>query len=239
MGGIWLDGRTSGYKPVDRVIAEAGLNLLLYPGWETRSRSSGGFEALLGIVVHHTAGSPNGKWQSDWDYHAVGHADAPVANILLGRDGKVGLHAAGASNHAGKGGPLTTSKGTIPLDAANGRTIGIEAQNDGVGEIWQPVMLDAYERLVAALCNAYGMVAPDSIFHARWAPSRKIDPWGGSYQTPGFVYGGPRTWDRSGWESAVALAQTGGQAPEVDEGDLIDVYHRVAARRRSTRRGAA
>jgi hypothetical protein len=210
MGSIWLDGRSGAYPALDMVIRSAGVPIKLYSGWQTRSRSSGGFTQLLGIVCHHTASPSSQGFQSCWDYLAVGHPDSPVANMILGRDGTVGVHAAGASNHAGKGGP------------ANSYCIGIEAQNDGVGENWSPAMMESYEKMCAAMCSAYGLQASDCIAHREWAPSRKIDPWGGNQATAGFVYTGPRMWPMRGGQGfcdGVARRMSGG--PDTGDEDFV------------------
>jgi hypothetical protein len=213
IGSVWLDGRLAAYPALDVVVRGAGLKVRTWDG-------SGGFEQLLGVVVHHTASPPTTSFDNDWSYCAVGHQDAPVANMLLGRDGTVGIHAGGASNHAGKGGPWAASKGTVPLDSGNSRLLGIEAQNAGTGESWAPVMVDAYERLVAALSDAYGFVpATDVPAHFQWAPTRKIDPWGGNTPTPGYPYTGPHPWTMAGFTANVA-ARMGGQLPP-PEGDLV------------------
>lgn len=218
MGAIRLDGTTPGYPSLEAVVRGAGLAVRLWDGWQDNGRSSGGFESLLGVVVHHTASPPTQSFDNDWRYCAVGHQDAPVANMLLGRDGLVGIHAGLASNHAGKGGPWAASKGTVPLDSANSRMLGIEAQNNGTGELWAGVMLEAYEVLVAALCEAYGFVpATDSPAHFQWAPTRKIDPWGGSAGTAGFDYTGPDEWRMPGFTSNVAARMGGAQPPEDDD----------------------
>lgn len=232
MGSIWLDGRTGNYPPIDAVIRGAGLNLQTWSGWQTRSRSSGGFEQLLGIVVHHTASPSTTSFQNDWSYCAVGHPDAPVANMLLGRQGQVGLHAAGASNHAGKGGPWNASAGQVPLDSANSRCLGIEAANNGTGEYWAPEMVDAYERLVAALCSAYRLdPLRDVMAHFEWAPSRKIDPWGGNTPTPGFGYTGPHQWNMRGGAGFVNMvAKRGTPVVEDDE-----VFPHLASMYRASR----
>jgi hypothetical protein len=47
------------------------------------------------------------------------------------RDGAVWLIAAGAANTAGKGGPLTLSRGTVPLDSGNSTTWAWEVANGG------------------------------------------------------------------------------------------------------------
>jgi hypothetical protein len=181
-----------------------------YPGWETRSRSSGGFDNLYGIVCHHTATNPalsfDGYCRLAWQTHP----ERPVANINLGRGGEITVGVAGASNHAGKGGPRNTSKGMVPLDSGNRYLIGIEALNTGVGEPWGETMQDRYIALVQALCNHYGfVVASDIMSHHEWTPSRKIDPAGpsrfGSINRSG-------TWDMDIFRSTVA----GAPAPRPD-----------------------
>lgn len=221
MGSIYIDGRTPGYPAIDQVIRNAGLNLRLWNGWQNNTRSTGGFEQLLGIVVHHTASGSGTSFDADWTYCAQNHQDAPVANLLLGRDGLVGLHSGGASNHAGKGGPWNCSRGQVPLDSGNSRLIGIEAQNNGVGENWAPIMCDAYEILCAALCEAYGFnPISDEPAHFQWAPSRKIDPWGGNQQTSGTDYTGPHEWIMPEFNNAVLVRMQGIPEPEPEEDDM-------------------
>jgi hypothetical protein len=228
IGAYWLNGSVANYPALDVVIRSAGLSIRTWDGWQSRSRSSGGFNSVLGIVVHHTASPSTQSFDNDWSYCAVGHPDAPVANMLLGRDGLVGLHAGGASNHAGKGGPWSASKGTIPLDSANSYAIGIEAQNNGVGENWAPEMVDAYERLCKALCDAYHLnPLQDIMAHFEWAPSRKIDPWGGNQATTGHPYTGPREWImRGGNGFCDAVKNKGGSLPPpvVDDTEGLFVY---------------
>jgi hypothetical protein len=89
----------------------------------------------------------------------------------------------------GKGGPLTCSRGTVPLDAGNKYMIAIEAGNNGVGEPWSTVALDAYIRMLAVLCQAYGFNASRDIFthHSYCQPScpgRKVDPAGPTPSKP-------------------------------------------------------
>jgi hypothetical protein len=238
MGTIWLNGSDPAYPALDVVVRSAGLSVQTWEGWQHRSRSSGGITKLQTIVCHHTASPPSTSFQSDWSYCAVGHPDAPVANMLLGRQGQVGIHSAGASNHAGSGGPwppagITSSRGTIGQDNCNANSIGIEAANSGVGEVWSAQMVDAYERLVAALCSAYGLLATDCVAHYEWGgpnpptAGRKIDPWG---PAEGVSYGGSRPWDMrsgSGFLAAVARRMTGEPEPDDDdvEPHLASMYH--------------
>ena len=144
-------------------------------GWQTRARSSGGFPAPpLGVFWHHTASDTTPA--NDLAWMIDGCDDAPVGNLLIDRTGTAWPIAAGASNCAGKGGPSTFSRGTIPADSGNTRGWQIEVANNGVGETWPQPQVDAFFAASNAL-NAYvGNVPGDVITHQAWAPTRKIDP---------------------------------------------------------------
>lgn len=166
-------------------------------GWQTRSRSSGGFPGMpLGIQWHHTASST--KPENDVAYQITGQ-DNPIGNVLLDRTGAYWPIAAGAANTAGKGGPMRLSRGTVAVDNANATTFAIEAANNGLGEAWPQVQVDSYFAGSNAL-NAYFGNRPDDIFtHALgsgdgWT-NRKIDP-----ATAGAVQGPwkPRSTNSSG-----------------------------------------
>jgi hypothetical protein len=176
MGGIWL-------LDLPDVVRDAGLSVRTWPGWDTRGRSSGGYDAVLAVFAHHTASStsPDGDCRYMWE----GSPDRPIGAMLLDRGGRVTVGAAGATNTQGKGGPVTTSVGTIPLDKGNVYGLAVEAANNGVGEPWPTAQQEAYVVLVAALCDAYGLdVARDCISHREWCepscPGRKVDPAGPS-----------------------------------------------------------
>lgn len=180
MGSIWLGS-------LPDVLREAGLDVSTWPGWETRSRSSGGYEKLLGVGVHHDAiktGTPlDTRCRAAWD--STGNPDRPVGAIWLHTDGRVVVGAAGATNTQGKGGPYPTSRGVIPLNDGNRYMLSIEASNNGVGEVWPPEQQAAYVTMCAALCTAYGLdPALDVIAHFEWT-TRKIDPAGNSLYATG------------------------------------------------------
>jgi hypothetical protein len=59
MGAHWLH---------DIGIALIGLPVDYYPGWETRSRSSGGFDAIIGICIHHTASNASPASDMAWQW---------------------------------------------------------------------------------------------------------------------------------------------------------------------------
>jgi hypothetical protein len=186
--------------------ALAGLsNVTYYPGWQTRSRSSGGFDQLLGVLCHHTATSASGSFDGYCRVAWTSHPERPVANISLGRAGEICVGVAGASNHAGKGGPRNMSKGTVGRDQGNRVLLGIEALNTGVGEPWPQVQIDQYLALVRALCDFYGFDArTDVIGHHEYTPTRKIDPANGpGVSSPFGSINRSGTWDMNQFRSAV------------------------------------
>lgn len=171
-GGVWLHN-------LPTVLRNAGLKVVEFPGWQTRSRSTGGYDQLLAIQVHHTASSTTPA--NDTAYMWNNARDKPIGAVYLARDGTVHIGAAGATNTSGKGGPLSTSRGTIPLDGANRYVLSIEAANNGVGEAWPKAQQDAYVKMVGALAKAYGIQVRRGDIHAHheWT-TRKVDPAGSS-----------------------------------------------------------
>lgn len=160
------------------------VDFKLLDGWQDRARASGDFVDVLGVIVHHTATSCSVA--RDLEIMYTQSADRPVGNGLIARDGVFHLGSVRATNTAGKGGPRLTSRGVIPLDAANSRTFSIEAQNNGVGEPWTPEMIAAYPRLCAAIIDCVNSTTPgeplgagDAFGHFEWT-TRKIDPAGPS-----------------------------------------------------------
>lgn len=174
MGAIWL-------LSLPDVLKSAGLSVNTYPGWQTRSRSSGGYDALYGVQLHHTASNttPINDMRYMWENAPV----KPIGAIYLARDGVVTIGAAGATNTSGKGGPL----GRIPADRANATVIAIEAANAGNGQPWPAAQQKAYLTLVNALVREYklGFGVPDIHSHFEWAPGRKNDPAGESLWATG------------------------------------------------------
>lgn len=175
MGNHWLS-----WAP-DYLRAE-GLNVRTWSGWETRSRSSGGLDAILGIVIHHTVSTTT--LDNDARYCWEAATDRPIGNWLLDRSGTWLMGVAGASNTNGKGGPRVVSQGVIPLDDSNRNCPAVEACNNGIGEPWPDVQLDSYVRGVAAIIKGvnaetpFRLVAGDVHAHSEWAPTRKTDPAG-------------------------------------------------------------
>lgn len=197
-----------------------GLDVTTFDGWETRSRSSGGYDDLLGIGYHHDA-SPTTVSEANVDRYGWVNADAkPIGAMRLHRDGTLVVGAAGSTNTMGRGGPLTVSKGIIPKDRGNQTMIAIEAGNNGIGEPWSKTMVDAYVALVAALCKWYGLDPARDIFgHYDYVlppptTGRKIDPAGPTPSRPALGgVTGAKTWSLGGFRDAVK-AWTPPQPPE-------------------------
>lgn len=148
------------------VLRDAGLKVDELDGWETRTTRKSGL-VVLGVVGHHTATST--RWL---DGHVAallrdGRRDlsGPLAQLGLERDGTFVVIAAGRCNHNGFG--------TWGNDS-----VGIEAYNDGVGEPWPAVQVDAYVRGVAAILAHLGLSADHFLGHRETDPKRKIDPAG-------------------------------------------------------------
>lgn len=172
MGNYWL-------HDLPDALAAWNIDFDLYPGWELRSRSSGGYDSLMGIGTHHTASFTAPQNDKHWLWGNPGNRARPVGALYLARSGNVTLGAAGATNTQGRGGPVTGSKGTVPLNAGNRHLISIEAANNGNGEVWPAEQVEAYLRLCACLCETYDFDAMRDIWtHHVWAPGRKVDPRG-------------------------------------------------------------
>jgi N-acetylmuramoyl-L-alanine amidase len=225
MGDLWL--------PLADICSDAGLEVRVTStnaGWETRSRSSGGFDAApLGVMWHHAASARGANSEGIVNYQVRGNPDAPVGNLTLDRDGSVWPVAAGASNCSGKGGPWQMSRGVVPLDKGNTTLVNVETCNDGVGEPWPTAMVDGYMTLTLALNAWCGNAADDVTTHNAYAPTRKIDP-----ATAGAVEGPwrPASSTSSGtWELADIAAELVARAkpapipaPTPTEEDDVVIY---------------
>jgi hypothetical protein len=156
-----------------------------YDGWETRSRSNGGFDDPNGplcVAWHHTAGSgETGASWGDAHYECEVAQDRPIANINIDPN----PHGAGFSgvlmsvartNTNGSGDSISFSRGTVPDDSLNSYAFGMEIANNGVGGPYSADQL-AVAFIVSNTVNAYCHNQPtDVVTHQVWAPTRKVDP---------------------------------------------------------------
>ena len=179
-----------------------GLTVHETPGWQNRGSST---LNPSGVVCHHTASAAGS------DHPALGTVingrpdlNGPLCNVLLARNGDCYIIAAGTANHAGTGGWRGLS--------GNSSVLGIEAENNGVGEPWPAHQIDAYVRLCAAMCDGGGFTPDTVCYHREWAPTRKPDPAG-----PGIPSGDE-------WRRRVAEALTQGDAMTADDRAYVDAH---------------
>lgn len=181
MGSIWLRDAFT----VIRAGVPSQFNVLTVPGWENRSNASGGFEAVKGLVIHHTASGPSADGWPDVNYETFQDAEHPNAMLKVSRKGEIFIMTAGSANTQGLGGPIIG----VPLNRGNFQLIGIELSNNGVGEPYpdaqQEATLQLCRCLVASYGARFGWNHGSIIAHFEWAPSRKNDPAGPSRWSPG------------------------------------------------------
>ena len=149
-------------------LRQYGLTVVEQPGWQTRGSTS--FNPR-GLVNHHTA-SRRGADTPSLRVVINGRSDlpGPLCHVLLARSGTCHVIAAGRANHAGRG----WWKGLT----GNSSVLGIEAENDGIGEPWPTAQLNAFILASAALLDGIGADTEMLCGHKEWAPGRKIDPTG-------------------------------------------------------------
>lgn len=162
------------------IARSTGFKVIEHGNWRARARSNntGGYadkSRPWGVMWHHTASPASWNGKKDADYIAEGSDVRPVANFYIDRQGTIWVIAAGCTNTNGSGGPMKWSKGTVPNDSMNSYACGVEMGNNGVGEIWPQVQVDAMFALSNAINKAFGNLPEDLATHRSWT-TRKIDP---------------------------------------------------------------
>lgn len=182
------------------VLRDAGLSVVTEPGWETRGVEF--TRSIEGVIGHHTASNRKSGNLPSRSICKTGRPDlkGPLCSILGGRDGTLDVIASGIGNHAGLG--------SWPGLSGNRDTIGIEWENDGIGEPWGIPAMESYERAVAAILLHLGKTSDRFCSHYEFArPSgRKIDP-AGPWIGGGDWYSGGRprvSWSAKDFRTRVA-----------------------------------
>lgn len=148
------------------------------------SPHSGTFDPV-GVMVHHTAMRGSGLGVIQGGRPGL---QGPLANLNLTRSGVWNVVSEGVAWHAGKGsGRVLTEvradkappsdareRGLVDTTTGNPYFIGVEVDNDGVGEPYPFVQLESLARGCAALCAAHGWSANRVIHHREWT-ARKPD----------------------------------------------------------------
>ncbi|MBA3421358.1 MAG: N-acetylmuramoyl-L-alanine amidase [Thermoleophilaceae bacterium] len=157
---------------MEAALRKNDLRIKEVKGWKDRGRP--GSFAPRGAMFHHTASSSAGGNAPGLGVCVEGRPgiNGPLCNVLVARDATAYLVAAGRANHAGKGGPWQG----IPQDSGNAYLIGVEAENDGVGEPWSSELLQACDVVFATLLLGLRRKSDWLLGHKEWAPDRKIDP---------------------------------------------------------------
>lgn len=160
------------------VLRKAGLNVIEQDGWQDRGHGDMG--KIFGILAHHTAECRDDDTQPALKTITHGRVDllGPLAHLGLGQAGDYYMIAAGKAWHAGKG----EWHGVVD---GNTHLIGIEAENDGIGEAWPEVQMEAYAKGCAAIAKYCGFGSVMVAGHKEWAlpRGRKCDP---SFPMPEF-----------------------------------------------------
>lgn len=164
-----------------------GLDVVIEAG--AQARGHGAFRApATGLVIHHTATPATAKG----DYPSMrvvrdgrGDLAGPLAQLGLGRSGRVYIIATGLAWHAGR---------VHQAKMDNWNTIGIEAEHPGGSTPWPDKQYDAYVRLARGLQHADGLALEAIWGHKEVAApaGRKSDP---TFDMGGFrraVLDGPR-----------------------------------------------
>jgi hypothetical protein len=156
------------------IARSAGLEVVEHAGWQTYGH--GDMSDVRTITNHHTAGPPATRDPSDYPSLRTVRSgrpdlDGPLAQLGLGRTGRVHVIAAGLCWHAGQ---------SRHEDFTNPHAVGIEVENDGVGEPYPREQLRALRRLDAALVDAFKLRPADVRAHREtcYPVGRKIDPAG-------------------------------------------------------------
>jgi len=119
------------------------------------------------VVIHHTA--QDSLNQTIKTFHSTKAGTS--AHYVISRDGRV-VHMVNdylRANHAG------VSKWGKDTDL-NSSSIGIELDNNGVGDVWQDAQINSLLKLLATLKKTYNIPTANFIGHADIAPGRKNDP---------------------------------------------------------------
>lgn len=175
-----------------QVLQSAGVSVSEVAGWQTRGH--GNFGEPMGVMIHHTVSDPPANLPSLDIVTTQGNGEtaAPLCNLLVGRDGSFHLIAAGRAYHAGDGSYSGVTDG-------NANMIGIEAENNGRGERWPDVQIQAMQKATAALLRYMRKPATMCCGHKEWRPGGKVDP----------------TFDMNAFRSGVASLMQGGEAAPV------------------------
>lgn len=153
------------------VLRDAGVDVYVMPGAETRSSWTTGLRTVHGVVWHHTATS------TSWlDGHVAallrdGRRDlsGPLSQVGIERDGTWVIVALGRANHNGYG-------TYVPGAEWGNDSIGLEFYNSGLGEAFTEEQYQSGLIGTAAILRHLDLDVDKVLGHKETDPRRKIDP---------------------------------------------------------------
>lgn len=150
------------------IARRTGYPVVEQPGW--RGRGHGAMSGVRSVVCHHDAARQGAGTFNTVIQNGRSDLPGPLAQFALRRDGTIHVVAAGLSYHAG----ATINDAVF----GNSWSLGIEAGNDGVGEVWPERQLDAYAKLCLELSRAFGFSIDNIKGHKEICrpAGRKSDP---------------------------------------------------------------
>lgn len=150
-----------------RVARKTGYPVVEVDGWQKRGHGPMG--PVRTVVAHHTAGPIGGGNYPSYGtvLNGTPAMSGPLAQYGIGRDGTIYVFGAGLCYHAGK---------VLDGNWSNDNAIGIEAENNGLGQEWPSVQIDSYVKLCHELVKEFALKTTDVRGHKEIAPGRKIDP---------------------------------------------------------------
>lgn len=215
----------TGFRRIRDRLRARGFVVHEVPHWEGRG---GGALRPGGKVNHHTAGSRSGGNTASLRLVTFGREGLrnALCNWYEARNGDLYIVAALTAWHAGSGGWHGLS--------GNSRVIGLEAENDGLGEPWSARMLDAAAALDVECMREFGypvLMIPE---HKEWtsrkpdrrgidgpAWRRRIAAGGGSPPPPPSIAPGSRTIrqgdkgpDVAAWQQHLRIPDDGDFGPQ-------------------------
>lgn len=155
----------TGFRRVRDRLRARGFVVHEVPHWETRGK---GTLRPGGKVNHHTAGGQRGGNTASLRLVTFGREGLrnALCNWYEARNGDLWIVAGLVAWHAGSGGWQGLT--------GNSRVIGLEAENDGLGEPWSARMLDAAAALDVECVREFGYGVGMIPEHREWT-SRKPD----------------------------------------------------------------
>ena len=157
---------------LDRVLNDSGVKWTARPGWATRTAHRGGLREVRAVMWHTTETATSAFRNSTAP--TLGYVESGLGynlyNILIGRDGRAYLIAAGTAAHAGKG-----SGHGMPRDQANYYSFGISFDSNNNTTPVNAAQLETGARLGAAIDREWKS-SISHVMHGEWAPARRSDP---------------------------------------------------------------